>query len=74
VNKADRKRLLERMTRARTPDEAQAVMADVRAWAVEHPDDIEVRTEAEMLKRLATAKVSALQGDRLSGMPDQAQD
>jgi hypothetical protein len=64
---AAKARLLERMVAARTPEDAQAVMIDARAWMVDHPDDIEVGSEAHMLHRLATAKVSALQGDTLGG-------
>jgi hypothetical protein len=49
-----RRSLLERMETARTPEEARAALAEVRTWVSAHPDDLEVRSEAEMLRRLAT--------------------
>jgi hypothetical protein len=54
MDEEQRAQLLERMAGARTPEEARSALAEARTWVSAHPGDLEVQSEAEMLRRLAT--------------------
>jgi hypothetical protein len=48
----DRTRLLQLVSTAASLDQISTVMAGVRTWLVEHPDDEEMRSAFQQLARL----------------------